>query len=291
MPAGYSDRINHALAFAAKHHDRQVRKGTRLPYLTHPAKPEFRDQIKEARLELAALGKAARERDLRLSFHPSQYIILNSPDERLVRQSVHDIESQAEILDVMELGPEACVVIHVGGFYDDGKASRDRWMRTYETQLSTRARARLVLENDDVSFSAADVLAIHRRVGVPLVFDHHHFWCLNPERLELRDAVQQFLRTWTDGVRPKVHFSSPRTEMRECIERDRETRRRRKVLKPPLLTSHADFVNPFEFATFMREMANFEFDVMLEAKMKDLALLRLRRDLTRCAPDIAGVLV
>jgi predicted HD phosphohydrolase len=34
---GYSDRINHAFAFAAKHHDRQVRKGTRLPYLTHPA--------------------------------------------------------------------------------------------------------------------------------------------------------------------------------------------------------------------------------------------------------------
>lgn len=37
MVTGYSDRINHALAFAAKHHDRQVRKGTRLPYLTHPA--------------------------------------------------------------------------------------------------------------------------------------------------------------------------------------------------------------------------------------------------------------
>src|SRR5919205_1041747 len=37
MITGYSDRINHALAFAAKHHDRQVRKGTRLPYLTHPA--------------------------------------------------------------------------------------------------------------------------------------------------------------------------------------------------------------------------------------------------------------
>ena len=36
-PRGYSDRINHAFAFAAKHHDQQVRKGTRLPYLTHPA--------------------------------------------------------------------------------------------------------------------------------------------------------------------------------------------------------------------------------------------------------------
>ena len=37
MPAGYSDRINHAFAFAAKHHDQQVRKGTRVPYFTHPA--------------------------------------------------------------------------------------------------------------------------------------------------------------------------------------------------------------------------------------------------------------
>jgi (p)ppGpp synthase/HD superfamily hydrolase len=37
MTQGYSDAINHAFAFAAKHHDRQVRKGTKLPYLTHPA--------------------------------------------------------------------------------------------------------------------------------------------------------------------------------------------------------------------------------------------------------------
>ena len=76
--------------------------------------------------------------------------------------------------------------------------------------------------------------------------------------------------------------------MRERIERDRNTKRRRKVLKPPLLTGHADFVNPFEFATFMRATNGLEFDVMLEAKMKDLALLRLRRDLLRCAPEIAA---
>jgi UV DNA damage endonuclease len=137
-------------------------------------------------------------------------------------------------------------------------------------------------------FSAADVLAIHQRVGVPLVFDHQHFWCWNPERLELRDTVTKFLRTWPGGVRPKVHFSSPRTEMRECIERDRKTKRRRKVLKPPLLTGHADFVNPFEFATFMGTTTGLEFDVMLEAKMKDIALLRLRRDLLRCAPEVAA---
>jgi UV DNA damage endonuclease len=256
------------------------------PYLTHPEKPEFRNQIREARRELAALGKVARDRNLRLSFHPSQYIVLNSPDERLVAQSVQDVESQAEILEVMELGPEARVVIHVGGLYDDRTGARDRWMRTYEKRLSARARHRLVLENDDVSFSAGDVLEINGRVGVPLVFDHQHFWCLNPDGLDLQTTVNKFLTTWPDGVRPKIHFSSPRTEMRECIERDRKTKRRRKIARPPLLTGHADFVNPFEFATLIRGMSGAEFDVMLEAKMKDQALLRLRADLQRCAPDV-----
>jgi UV DNA damage endonuclease len=257
------------------------------PYLTHPGKPEFRNQIKEARPELEALGKKARKQGLRLSFHPSQYIILNSPAEALTAQSVQDIESQAEMLDRMELGPEARIVIHVGGLYDDRTAARDRWMRTYEKRLSASARGRLILENDDVSFSASDVLAIHHRVGVPLVFDHQHFWCLNPDGLELQATLKKFLGTWPQGVRPKIHFSSPRTEMRECIERDRKTKRRRKVLRPPPLAAHADFVNPFEFATFMRSARDLEFDVMLEAKMKDVALLRLRRDLARCAPDVA----
>ncbi len=257
------------------------------PYLTHPEKPAFRNQITEARAELATLGKVALEAKLRLSFHPSQYIVLNSPNEKLTSLSIADVESQAEMLDVMDLGPEARVVIHVGGLYADRAGASARWMRVYEKRLSRSARRRLVLENDDTSFSAADVLSIHQRVGVPLVFDHQHFWCLNPERLELRPTVEAFLRTWPPRVRPKLHFSSPRTETRILIERDRTTRQRRKALRPPLLTGHADYTNPFEFAIFMRQLDGLEFDVMLESKMKDLALLRLRRDLQRCAPDVA----
>ena len=144
-----------------------------------------------------------------------------------------------------------------------------------------------MLENDDISFSAADVLAVHRLCGVPLIFDHQHFWCLNPERLELRDTVEAFLRTWPKGVRPKVHFSSPRTEMREVKRKNRKTKQNETVLLPPLITGHADYNNPFEFATMMRPLAGLEFDVMLEAKSKDLALLRLRAHLARYAPDVA----
>ena len=258
------------------------------PYLTHPEMPQFRNQIAECASELSDLGTMARAQHLRLSFHPSQYIILNSTDAKLTAQSVHDIESQAEMLDCMGLGPEAAVVVHVGGAYGDRVAARERWARTFEKKLSHVARSRLVLENDDISFSAADVLEIHRLCGVRLVFDHQHFWCLNPERLELRETVEKFLRTWPAGVRPKLHFSSPRTELREIKRRNRTTKKREVVLLPPLLTGHADYNNPFEFATMMRQLDGLEFDVMIEAKAKDLALLRLRSDLSRVAPDVAA---
>ncbi len=258
------------------------------PYLTHPEMPQFRNQIADCASELSDLGTMARAQHLRLSFHPSQYIILNSTDAKLTAQSVHDIESQAEMLDCMGLGPEAVVVVHVGGAYGDRVAARERWARTFEKKLSHVARSRLVLENDDISFSAADVLEIHRLCGVRLVFDHQHFWCLNPERLELRETVEKFLRTWPAGVRPKLHFSSPRTELREIKRRNRTTKKREVVLLPPLLTGHADYNNPFEFATMMRQLDGLEFDVMIEAKAKDLALLRLRSDLSRVAPDVAA---
>ena len=114
-------------------------------------------------------------------FHPSQFVVLNSPDPELVRKSIWDLASQAEMLDRMELGPEAVMVIHVGGTYGDRPASRARWVETWTT-LPEHVRRRLVLEHDDIRFSAADVLWIHEHTGVRLIFDHQHFWCLNPER-------------------------------------------------------------------------------------------------------------
>ena len=174
-------------------------------------------------------------------------------------------------------------------------------------------KRRLVLENDDIRFSAADVLWIHARTGVRCVFDYQHFWCLNPERLDMRDTLERFVSTWPAGVRPKVHFSSPRTELREVKIKIspqqrasakagkpkrksgellkapvKATARIKTVLRPPIWTGHADFTNPFEFATFMRMAEGLVFDVMMEGKSKDLSLLRLRPDLLRFAPNVAA---
>ncbi|MFC0407283.1 UV DNA damage repair endonuclease UvsE [Roseomonas elaeocarpi] len=281
--------MHQALDYLAKHKIRMYRMSSDLaPYVTHPDMPQFHNMIRESDAELRAFGARARELDIRLSFHPSQFIVLNSPDEKLVRKSIADLTAQAEMLDRMELGPEAVLVIHVGGTYGDLPSSRARWVETWNNLLPEPVKRRLVLENDDLRFSAADVLWIHERTGVRLIFDHQHFWCLNPEGMAMRDALERFVRSWPDGVRPKFHFSSPRTEMRELKRRDRKTKKITTVPVAPVWTGHADFCSPFEFITFMRIAEGLDFDVMLEAKVKDLALIRLRPDLLRYAPDVAA---
>ena len=257
------------------------------PYATHPDMPQFHSMVAESDAELRATGARARELGIRLSFHPSQYVLLNSPDPALTKKSIWDLASQAEMLDRMELGPEAVMVTHVGGAYGDTEASRARWVETWPT-LPEHVRRRLVLEHDDIRFSAADVLWIHGHTGVRLIFDYQHHWCLNPAGLDAMDVLRPILRTWPDGVRPKIHFSSPRTELREVVRTDRKTRKKTKALLPPVWTGHADFTNPFEFARFMRDAAGLEFDVMLEGKAKDISLAKLRPDLLRYAPDVAA---
>ena len=257
------------------------------PYATHPDMPQFHGMVAESDAELRAVGAKARALDIRLSFHPSQFVLLNSPDPELTRKSIWDLSSQAEMLDRMELGPEAVLVTHVGGAYGDVETSRARWAQTWPT-LPEHVKRRLVLEHDDIRFSAADVLWVHEQTGVRLVFDYQHHWCLNPGGLEIMDVLPRILRTWPEGVRPKLHFSSPRTELREVVRMDRKTKKKKKALLPPVWTGHADFTNPFEFARFMRDAAGLEFDVMLEGKSKDISLLKLRPDLLRYAPDVAA---
>lgn len=280
----YLDAI---LDHLAKHRIDMYRMSSDLaPYATHPAMPQFHNMVQESGAELRALGQKAKSLDIRLSFHPSQFVVLNSPDAELVKKSVWDLVSQAEMLDLMELGPEAVMVIHVGGTYGDIFSSRTRWVETWPT-LPEPVRRRLVLEHDDLRFSAADALWIHEHTGVRLIFDHQHFWCLNPERADLGETFTKFMRTWPQGQQPKVHFSSPRTELREKLVVDKATKKKSIRLVPPVFTGHADFCNPFEFATFMRLVDDQDFDIMLEVKAKDLALLRLRSDLLRYAPDVA----
>jgi UV DNA damage endonuclease len=247
------------------------------PYASHPELSRFHGQVDECREELAAVGAVARVLDVRLSFHPGQYTVLNSEDPDVVAAAIAELESHAAILDAMELADEAVVVLHVGGGAGGPTAAGDRFLAGLE-RLSDTARARLVIENDDRLFGLAAVVAIARRAGLRVVWDALHHRCHDPDCMPDREALNLALGTWPRGQAPKIHFSSPRLDVEE--RKRRNGRRVERYVVLPQLRAHADMVDPIGFEHLMRAVAGGrDFDVMLEAKAKDLALRRLREQL------------
>lgn len=267
------------LAYCDRHAIRMYRMATGLaPYASHPDLIGFREQPRECEAQLAAVGDRARSLGIRLSTHPGQYAVLNSEDERVVRLAVEELEVQAEIFDTMELGPEAVVVLHVGGRTGGTAAALDRFERGFSL-LSDAARSRVAVENDDRSFDLASVLELGRRIGRPVVWDLLHHRCHDSERIPDREALELATATWPPGVMPKMHYSTPKSVVGE--RRRRVGRRTEREIVLPQLRAHADLVDPIAFEHFLREAEGIDVDVMLEAKAKDLALLRLREQLVQ----------
>ncbi len=248
------------------------------PYITHPDLPQFWNQIEECRDELAALGAKARRYDVRLSSHPGQYSLLNAADERVYRASLRDFDYHVALLDAMGMPDDQKVITHVGGVYGDKAASRDRFAARYET-LPGRVRARLVLENDETHYDLTDVLAIGRRVGVPICWDWLHHAVNNPAKIPADEATRLALATWPEGQRPKIHYSSQRREPRLIARKNRKTGERTLVEAAAAIGQHADNIDAAEFAAYLASVRELPFDIMLEAKNKDLAVLKLRADL------------
>jgi UV DNA damage endonuclease len=271
------EALRAVLAYLARHEISMYRFTASLaPYATHPDLPQFHRQLEECAAELAEVGALARSLDIRLSSHPGQYIVLNSEDPAVVEGAVRDLDVQGALMDAMGLGPEAVIVLHVGSGQRDALG---RFEAGFE-RLSEPARRRLVIENDDRTFGLGAVLELSSRTGLRVVWDILHHHCHDPDGIDDRSALSAALATWPDDVVPKIHYSTPKTALEE---------RRRKVgrktvteLVLPPLRAHADLIDPIAFAQFLAEVDGVRpFDVMLEAKGKDLALLRLRDQLKR----------
>lgn len=242
--------------------------GNVCPYGTAPKYPELRweRQFAEAEAELAAAREHVQRSGVRLSFHPGQYTVLNSPTAAVVDAAREELALQCALLDALGAGPEAVVLIHAGGVYDDRPAARERLLREIDA-LPTHVRRRFCLENDDVSWPAADVLSICRAAGVPMIFDFHHHDALNHGE-SWEEMLAGALATWPQGVRAKTHFSSPRDPLAPPRSRD--------------FKAHADHVDAGRVAEVLDRSALLDlghFDLMLEAKAKDLAALALREAL------------
>jgi UV DNA damage endonuclease len=257
------------------------------PYVTHPDLPQFHRQIDECAEELAAVGQVARQNDVRLSFHPGPHTVLNSPDETIAAKAIADLHAQAQILERMGLGTEAVINVHVGGLYGDKQAAMARFVER-ALALPEAVRGRLVLENDDRIYTVDDTYAIHRQTGIRLVLDQLHHLCNHAPGRTLEQALNLALHTWPAGQTPKIHFSSPRTALIAVDERTKTDKQ--PAFRLPRPTQHADLIDPFAFIDLLRlaPCPELEFDVMLECKAKDVALLRLREQLARLAPDLVA---
>lgn len=226
-----------------------------LPLRTHPTVGYAVAALPDAESIVAAFrecGRRARSLDVRLTFHPDQFTVLNSPDPRIVRNSIAELEYQAEVADW--IGADV-LTVHGGGAYGDKIAALDRLRSTIET-LPGAVRSRIALENDDRVFSPADLLPLCEVENVPFIYDVHHHRCL-PDGLSVADATHRTLSTWPRE--PLFHISSPAGGWRAVDPR-----------------VHADFINPRDFPRAWRDLAT---TVEVEARAKETAVLRLRQAL------------
>ena len=254
-----ADALLKALEYCAVNRIGSFRIGSSImPVKTHPT-VGYRVEELPAADDLVAkfrrCGEFARANNLRTGFHPDQYVVLNSPDAKIVARAIADLESQAEIAEWTNADT---VNIHGGGGYGDKPAALARFQRNLE-KLSTRARMRLTVENDDKTFTPADLLPLCGSEGVPLVYDVHHHRCC-PDGLTVEQATEAARATWKKRE-PLFHLSSPL----EGWSGHKPER-------------HHDYIDPKDFPAAWR---GWPLTVEVEAKAKELAVTRLRRDLNR----------
>ena len=226
------------------------------PVYTHPEAGYLLDELPNSeKIKNTLLGcrKFAAEKNIRLSFHPDQFIVLSSPRENVVANSARDLEHHGMLAEL--LGADV-INIHLGGRYDSKKQAIERFRRNFEN-LSARPRSRITLENDDVSYTPEDLYPVCSELKVPLVYDAHHHRC-NPDGSSVKDATDLCIETWKSRkAEPYFHISSPKYGWNQ------------KGVK-----SHADYINPEDFPDcWLKLKINFTLDV--EAKAKELAVLRL----------------
>ena len=223
-----------------------------LPLVTHPVTGYRLADIDEdgsIHRTFTNAGERAGAAGVRLSFHPDQFVVLNSEQERVVLSSLAEMEAQGAIASLV--GADV-LTLHGGGTAGGMPEALERLERGIE-RLDPVARARVALENDDRSFTPEALLPLCERLGVPLVYDVHHHRCL-PDAMDIATATSRAAATWKDRE-PYFHISSPRDGWKGACR------------------PHADFVDPRDFPD---EWRSLKLSVDVEAKAKERAVLALR---------------
>ncbi len=228
---------------------------TFFPVSTHPQVGYQLEDLPESITIMGLLEECrtfAAANGIRTSFHPDQFVVLNSPRRAVVESSLKELVAQAELAELV--GADV-INIHGGGAYGDKTTALMALTQEIE-RLPEKVRTRLTLENDDRVFTPSDLLPVCRATGIPLVYDVHHHRCC-PDGLSVSAATEQALTTW--NREPLFHLSSPINGWSGSHPQ-----------------RHHDEIDPRDFP---RSWLNLPITIDVEAKSKEVAILKLQSHL------------
>ncbi len=239
--------LKRILEYNAAHSIRFFRVTSDLvPFASHPVcRYPWQEKFASA---FSEIGSFIHKEGIRVSMHPDQFTLINSPDQGVHERSVAELKYHAEVLDLMGLDTSAKIQVHVGGVYGDRSAAMERFIARY-LELDSKIKRRLVVENDDRLYGIDHCMELHRRCGVPVLFDSFHHIVFNSGET-VADAVSMAASTWdnNDGLL-MTDYSSQKPGGRSG--------------------SHAESIDLEDFTGFLALSSGTDFDLMLEIKDKE----------------------
>lgn len=222
-----------------------------VPFASHPVM-EFNWQD-YFRTKFKAIGNYIKANDIRITMHPGQYTVINSTKEKVYKNSLKELAYHTDILELLGLDNTAKIITHVGGVYNDKQSSMNRFIQRYNS-LENRIKKYFVIENDDKSYNIRDCLSISKKTEIPIIFDVYHHEC-NVTEDKPQKILEKVFHTWKseDGL-PIVHYSSEHPIKGKC--------------------SHADSIDLHHFKNFIESTLNYDFDIMIEIKNKEISTLQ-----------------
>jgi UV DNA damage endonuclease len=205
--------------------------------------------------DLKRIGRKIIESNMRVSMHPGQYTVLNSPKDDVVNNSIKDLSYHNRFLDSLGLDYSSKIILHIGGVYSNKVESMNRFCENFH-KLEAGIKKRLIIENDDKLYNIKDVLDISNIIEIPVVFDnlHHNINKASDDKCEI-EWIKEAIKTWSieDG-KPKMHFSLQ--------------------AKDKKIGAHSSTINLYDFEEFYLKIKDISLDIMLEVKDKNLSCIK-----------------
>lgn len=207
--------------------------------------------------KLSYLGGLFYTHGIRVTTHPGQFTVISSDSDNVIQNSIRELEYHAWVFDQMGFEQTPYYAINIHG----GKKDRNNKIVEVYSRLPVNVKNRLTLENDERCYNVKQLLQVHEKTGIPVVFDSHHFTFGNDD-LSFVDAFLETSKTW-GKIKPLQHLSNTQPGM----ENGSYTERR----------AHSDYIHYVPDLQLSAIRDNL-VDVDVEAKMKNLAVIKMRND-------------